>query len=122
MAVRVTSNGKGETHVAATHYLVDPMGLLHIYTGDTHTATYRDWSSAVVSVGIGEPPREDSEPEPVPSGPVPPNITVRSDDGSVAAINVESVTLSAGKAKRKPRVSGMTVPRGGFGSKDAQGT
>lgn len=127
MPVRVVTNGSGETHVAATHYVVDPHSILHLYVGDVNVASYRDWSSVQVSIGSGPVPPEGNDPVPVTPTSTPnprphgPTVTVTADDGSVAALAVESVTLSGTKKRRpgRPRVSGLTVPRGGFGSEGA---
>lgn len=117
MAVRVVSNGKGETHVVATHYVIDPHGVLHLYAADTNVASYRTWDAAYLGLGDGTPPAEpvsDAMPTPEPT----PTLTLTADDGSVAALAVESVTLN-GPKKRRPKISGLSVPRGGFGSETA---
>lgn len=46
MAILVSTRGNQTIHPHATHYLADPQGLLHIYTGETHTATYKEWDHA----------------------------------------------------------------------------
>ncbi len=46
MAILVSTRGNQTIHPHATHYIADPQGLLHIYTGETHTATYREWDYA----------------------------------------------------------------------------
>ena len=123
MAVRVVTNGKGETHVVATHYVIDPHGVLHLYAADTNVASYRDWSSVQLSVGSGPIPPEDSDPQPVSPTPVPtgPRMTITADDGSVAALDVGRVTINGPSKRRRVRVGdkGFTVPRGGFGSEGA---
>lgn len=98
MAARVVSLGKGETHVAATHFIIDPQGILHIYAGEVHTASYRDWSSVAMALAAGTPP---PEPEP----------------------ETEELVDGAGKVTKtvtepKPKKPQMSVPRGGFGSRE----
>ena len=46
MAILVSTRGSQTAHPHATHYIADPQGLLHIYTGETHTATYKEWDYA----------------------------------------------------------------------------
>ena len=58
MPVRVTIKDRDpQTHMQATHYIVDPQGLLHIYAGHTNIATYREWDNAVTAT-----PTTDDEP------------------------------------------------------------
>lgn len=96
MAARVVSLGKGETHVAATHFIIDPQGILHIYAGEVHTASYRDWSSVAMAVAQGAPPPESETEERV--------------DGAGKVL--KTVT------EPKPKKPQMSVPRGGFGSRE----
>lgn len=46
MAILVSTRGNQTAHPHATHYIADPQGLLHIYTSETHTATYKEWDYA----------------------------------------------------------------------------
>ena len=122
MAIRVVSSGNGETHVAATYYVIDPLGILHLYSGDVNVASYRDWSSVYMALHDGTPPAETpAAVEPIPPTPHGPRVAVQADDGSVAALDVGSVTINGPSKRRRVRVGdkGFTVPRGGFGSEGA---
>ena len=109
MAIRVVSNGNGETHVAAGHFVIDPHGMLHIYTGELHTASYRDWSSVVQSQQPGTPPEAVAEPTPEPTMHVDTSVT-RPEGATLQVVDAK------GTRQRKHK-AGIQVPRGGFGAR-----
>lgn len=109
MAIRVVSNGNGETHVAASHFVIDPHGMLHIYTGELHTASYRDWSSVVQSQVPGTPPPE-AVVAPTPQPPTP------QADTNVTLPEGATLQVVKGDRPRRAHKTDVKVPRGGFGA------
>lgn len=51
MPVLVSVRGTERIHPDASHYIITPTNICHIYTGDLNTASYRDWDYAYLGTG-----------------------------------------------------------------------
>ena len=63
MPVLVSVRGKESIHPAASHYIVTPTNICHVYTGDTCTASYREWDYAYHGTGDEPQVTQDTPPD-----------------------------------------------------------
>lgn len=66
MPVLVSVRGRETVHPNASHYIVTPTNICHIYQGDVCTASYREWDYAYHGLGDQTPAAvQDQPPDPV---------------------------------------------------------